>query len=243
MQRRDFVMLIGGAATTPLLRRHARGASGRPLIAILNLNSASSVSPRVRGFLQAMRELGHVEGRDFDLAERYADGQLERLPIIADELARLKPDLFVVGSMPAAFAAKQASKTSPIVGVNLVDPVGLGLAATEARPGGQVTGSLTTIEGLPGKQLALAIEVIPGTTSFGLLVNPGNPGHAFQLRDAEAAAAMLGRKLALAEAAAPKDIDRAFEALARERADLILVLADPVFIRENRRIAVLAAAK
>jgi ABC-type uncharacterized transport system substrate-binding protein len=243
MRRRDFVTLVGGAAATLLLTPHGQGASGRPLIAILNLNSASSVSLRVRGFLQAMRELGHVEGRDFDLAERYADGQLERLPVIAGELARLKPTLFVVGSMPAAFAAKQASKTTPIVGVNLVDPVGLELAATEARPGGQVTGSLTTIEGLPGKQLALAIEVIPGTTSFGLLINPENPGHAFQLRGAEAAAATLGRKLVLAEAAAPKELDRAFEVLVRERADLILVLADPVFIRENRRIAVLAAAK
>jgi len=126
--------------------------------------------------MQAMRELGYVEGRDFDLAERYADGQLERLPVIADELLRLKPRLFVTGSTPAAFAAHEASKTIAIVGVGLVDPVGLGLAASEARPGGRVTGTLISMDGLPGKQLSLAVEVIPGATKFGLLVNPRNQG-------------------------------------------------------------------
>jgi ABC-type uncharacterized transport system substrate-binding protein len=209
----------------------------------LNLNSASSVLPRLRGFLQAMHDLGYVEGWDFDLAERYADGQLERLPIIADELVRLNPSLFVTGSMPAAFAAKQASKTIAIVGVGLVDPVGLGLAASEARPGGQVTGTLISIDGLPGKQLALATEVLPSATRFGLLINPGNQGHAVQQRGAEAAAAALARSLVSVEANAPNDLDRAFDVLVRERADLVLVLTDPVFNRESRRIAVLAAAK
>jgi putative ABC transport system substrate-binding protein len=242
MQRRDFITLIGGAAVWPLAAR-AQAPSGRPLVAILNLNSASSVSPRLRGFVQAMGDLGYVEGRDFDRAERYADGQLERLPVIADELVRLKPSLFVTGSMPATFAAQQASKTIAIVGVSLVDPVGLGLAASEARPGGQVTGTLSSIDGLIGKQLALAIEVIPGATRFGLLFNPRNQGHAVQRQGAETAAAALSRSLVFAEADKPNDLDRAFQALVRERADLVLVLPDPVFNRENRRIAVLAAAQ
>jgi ABC-type uncharacterized transport system substrate-binding protein len=220
----------------------AQSPAGVPLIAVLNLNSASSVAPRLRGFLQAMRDLGYVERRDFDIAERYADGQLERLPAIADELVRLKPSLFVAGSMPATFAARQASNTIAIVGVNLVDPVGLGLAATEARPGGQVTGSLISIHGLPGKQLALATEVLPGATRFGLLVNPGNQGHAVLRREAEEAAASLALSLVPVEASSPTDLDGAFQALARERVELAMVLNDPVFNRENRRIAVLAAA-
>jgi putative ABC transport system substrate-binding protein len=242
MKRRAFITLLGGASAWPLVAR-AQNPGGHPLIAILNLNSASSVLPRFRGFLQAMRDLGYVEGRDFDLAERYADGQLERLPVIADELVRLNPSLFVTGSMPAAFAARQASKTIAIVGVGLVDPVGLGLAASEARPGGQVTGTLISIDGLPGKQLALATEVLPGATRFGLLVNPGNQGHAVLRREAETAATSLALSLVPVEANSPNDLDRAFQVLAHERVELVMVLNDPVFNRENRRIAVLAAAK
>jgi ABC-type uncharacterized transport system substrate-binding protein len=155
----------------------------------------------------------------------------------------LNPSLFVTGSTPAAFAAKQVSKTIPIVVVALVDPVGLGLAASEARPGGQVTGTLTTIEGLPGKQLALATEVLPGATRFGLLVNPRNQGHAVQQRGAEAAAVALRRSLVSVEATSPNDLDRAFQALAREHVELLILLSDPVFAREGRRIAVLSAAK
>ena len=243
MNRRDFITLLGGAAAAWPLAARAQSSISRPLIAILNLNSASSVSPRLRGFLQAMRDLGYVEGRDFDLAERYADGQLERLPVVADELVRLNPSLFVTGSMLAAFAAKQASKTIAIVGVSLVDPVGLGLAASEARPGGQVTGTLISIDGLPGKQLALATEVLPGRTRFGLLVNPSNQGHAVLRREAEAAAASLALSLVPVEARSPTDLNRAFQALVHERVELVMVLSDAVFNRENRRIAVLAAAK
>jgi putative tryptophan/tyrosine transport system substrate-binding protein len=219
MKRRAFITLLGGASAWPLVAR-AQNPGGHPLIAILNLNSASSVLPRFRGFLQAMRDLGYVEGRDFDLAERYADGQLERLPVIADELVRLNPSLFVTGSMPAAFAARQASKTIAIVGVGLVDPVGLGLAASEARPGGQVTGTLISIDGLPGKQLALATEVLPGATRFGLLVNPGNQGHAVLRREAETAATSLALSLVPVEANSPNDLDRAFQVLAHERVEL-----------------------
>src|SRR5262245_38540629 len=242
MRRRAFIAGLGSAAAWPIAVR-AQTPISRPLIAVLNLNSASSVSPRLRGFLQEMRDLGYVKGHDFDLAERYADGQLERLPVIADELVRLNPSLFVTGSMPAAFAAKQASKTTAIVGVGLVDPVGLGLAASEARPGGQVTGTLISIDGLPGKQLALATEILPGATRFGLLFNPGNQGHAVLQRGAEVAAAALGRSLVSVEASSPNDLDSAFQALARERVELIMVLNDPVFNKESRRIAVLAAAK
>jgi len=242
VRRRQFITLLGGAVAWPHAVR-GQGASGHPVIAVLNLNSASSVLPRLRGFLQAMRDLGWGEGRDFDLAERYADGQLERLPALAHELIRLNPNLFVTGSMPAAFAAKQASKTIAIVCVSLVDPVGLGLAATEARPGGQVTGTLVSVDGLPGKQLALATEVFPGATRFGLLVNPGNQGHAVLKPSAQSAAAALGLSLVPVEARSPNELDRAFQVLVREHADLVVVLSDPVFNRENRRLAVLAAAK
>jgi ABC-type uncharacterized transport system substrate-binding protein len=241
MRRREFITLLGGATAWPLAAR-AQGSTKRPLIAILNLNSASSVSPRLRNLLRAMQDFGYVEGRDFEIVERYADGQVERLPIIADELNRLKPTLFVTGSTPAAFAAKHATETIPIVCVSLVDPIGLGLAASQARPGGQVTGILASIDGLPGKQLALAAEVLPRATRIALLVNPHNQGHAFLRRGAETAATSLGLSLVPVEASSPGDLDGAFQALVRERAELVMVLGDPVFNRENRRIAILAAA-
>jgi ABC-type uncharacterized transport system substrate-binding protein len=241
VRRREFITLLGGAAAWPVAAR-AQAPSNRPMVAVLNLNSASSASPRVRGFREAMRDFGYVEGQNLDVTERYADGQLDRLPIFVDDLARLKPSLFVTGSMPATFAVHQASKTIPIVGVGLVDPVGLGLAANEARPAGHVTGTLISIDGLPGKQLALAMELIPGATRFGLLINRHNQGHAVQRKNAESAVAALSRSLVVAEAGSPDDLDGLFQTLARERADLVLVFPDPVFNRANRRIAVLAAA-
>jgi putative tryptophan/tyrosine transport system substrate-binding protein len=240
--RREFITLVGAAVAVPPFSASAQRPTNRPLIAILNLNSAFSASPRVRGFLQALRELGYVEGRDFELAERYADGQLGRLSTLVNELVRLSPALFVTGSVPAALAVTEVSKTIPIVGVTLVDPVGLGLAESEARPGGQVTGTLISIEGLPGKQLAVATEVIPGAATVGLLINPHNRGHEIQRAAAQAAAAAFALKLEVVEAASPKEIDRAFTSLVRASSGLLLVLPDPVFNRENRRIAVLAAA-
>jgi putative ABC transport system substrate-binding protein len=151
VKRREFITLVGGTVIAWPLAARAQAPGRRPLIAILNLNSASSVSPRLRGFLQAMRDAGYVEGRDFDIAERYADGHDERLPALAEELSRLKPSLFVTGSMPAAFAALRASEAIAVVGIGLVDPVGSGLAASEARPGARLTGTLISIEGLTGK--------------------------------------------------------------------------------------------
>ena len=241
MRRREFITLTGGAAVLWPLAAQALDPSSRPLIAVLNLGSESSVSPRVRTFIQAMQSLGYVDGRNYDLAVRYADGQLEQLSALADELARLKPILFVAGSTPTTLAARQASGTIPIVSVGVVDPVGLGLAANEARPGGQVTGTLTSVEGLPGKQLALAAEVISSATRFGLLVNPNNKGHKVQRQSAETTAASLSRLLVFADAGTPDELDGAFKFLLRERVDLVLVLSDPFFYKEAKRIAVLAA--
>jgi putative tryptophan/tyrosine transport system substrate-binding protein len=243
MQRREFIRVLAGGtffAQQPFLAL-AQGVQSRPLIAILVLNSASSVSIRLRGFLQTMRDIGYVEGRDFTLVERYGDGQLDRLPILADELARLKPSLFITGSVPATFAAKRASETTPIICVSLADPVGLGLVASEARPGGQVTGTLDTVDGLSGKQLALAAEAIPGATRVGLLVNGGNQGHSLQRQGAEAAASKLALTLTSEDVRSPNDVDEAFQDLMRKRIQMLLVLQDPIFLKEAQRIAALAA--
>jgi putative tryptophan/tyrosine transport system substrate-binding protein len=182
------------------------------------------------------------ENRDFVVHARYADGVQDRLPALADELSKLKPDLIVAGSVMTTLAAKQASPTTPIVCISLIDPIALGLVASEARPGGQVTGILATIDGLTGKQLEIARAALPGTTRMGMLINPGNPATPVMMQDARGAASKLSLSLVPAEVRVPDDLDGAFKAMARARVDTVWVAGDPMFLREEQRIAVLAAA-
>jgi putative tryptophan/tyrosine transport system substrate-binding protein len=242
MKRRDFITLVGGAAVAWPLAVRAQNPAGRPLIAVLATGSLASASRLVNGFPQRMRELGYVEGKNVAIAYRYADGDLARFPILAEELVRLKPDVIVVSNPAAAFAVKHETVTIPIVAATLTDPVGLGLVASHARPGGQVTGILSNLEGLPGKMLKLLRELVPGAARLGVLVNVGDPVDAIQRRDAEDAAAALPVKLVPAEARQPADLDTAFELLQREHVDAVSVLRNGMFLNERRRIAALAAA-
>jgi putative ABC transport system substrate-binding protein len=196
----------------------------------------------VTGFAQRLQELGYVVGRDVDIVYRYADGDLARLPMLADELVRLKPDVLVAFSTQAAIAASQATAAIPIVAANVTDPVAFGLVASHARPGGNVTGTLATLDTLPEKQLALAAEVVPRAVKVGMLLNVGFQAHAVQRKGAEGAAAALAIKLMPVEVRLPDDLDAAFRSLARERVDGVLVLQDPMFLTERRRIAMLAIA-
>jgi len=135
-----------------------------------------------------------VEGRDLDIVDRYSDGDPARLPTLAVELVELRPDVIVTTSTSAALAAKQATTAVPIVSAILTDPIGNGLPASEARPGGNVTGIEFTLKGLTGKRLELAREVIPQTSSVGLLVNMKSASNPPQRRDVEAAANASGHQ-------------------------------------------------
>src|SRR5215831_12791930 len=126
-------------------------------------------------FLNQLRETGYTDGQTIDIVTRYADADVARLPALANELLRLQPDLIVAMDPPAALAAAKATASVPIVGAILNDPVRLGLIASYARPGGNVTGILSQVEGLPGKQIDIARELMPAATVIGLLVNPTNP--------------------------------------------------------------------
>jgi putative ABC transport system substrate-binding protein len=198
--------------------------------------------PFVAAFRQGLDALGYVEGHNMALDLRWADGRIERVPALAEELAALRPDVVVTSIAAAAIAASRAMPTTPIVSATLIDPVGLGLVASHNRPGGNVTGILFTLEGLLGKQLELAREIRPGTSRIGMLVNIGNPGNVGQRRDAEATAPALGVTLVALEVRAPDDIAPALEAMRRERCEFVLVLSDLMFITESRRIADLAIA-
>ena len=193
-------------------------------------------------YLQGMRDLGYVEGQNWILEGRYADGDQTRVQSLAEELVRIKPDVLVSGAAAGVIAFKKFTDTIPIVSPILVDPVGFGLARSHARPAGSVTGVLLTVEDLPSKQLALAVEMILNARKVGLLVNPGNPTHEAQRPNVEAAAVTLGIELVTLQTRIPDDLHAAFDKLTRERVAMVLVLPDGLSLNERKRIALLAMA-
>src|SRR5262245_12048255 len=241
LRRREFIAMLGGAAAAWPVAGIAQTAP-RPLVACLVGGSKAMAERYLSGFLQGMRGLGYAEGQDWTFESRYLDGDSARASPLAEELFRLKPDVLVAGTTPGVIAFKELTNTVPIVSQTLVDPVGLGLAASHARPGGNVTGVLSTVEDLPSKQLALAVEMVPGARKFGLLVNPGNPANAEQRRNVEGGAATLGIELISLEVRVPDDFHGAFENLAREKVAMVFTLADALTVNERKRIALLAAA-
>jgi putative ABC transport system substrate-binding protein len=240
--RRQFITLLCGASLAPPHDAFAQNPAKRPLVAVLATGSLASASRLVSGFPQGMRELGYVEGTDVDFEYRYADGDYARFPALAEELVRFKPDVIAASNPASTLAVKRATTTIPIVAVTLTDPVGLGLAASYARPGGQVTGILSNLDSLPGKLLEILREVVPGAARIGVLINTNDPSDTAQWRDAEAAATALPVKLVPVEVRAPDDIDAAFQLLQREHVDAVSVLRDGMFLNERQRIAALAAA-
>src|SRR6516165_233850 len=239
MKRRDFITLLGGAAAWPLAAL-AQVPTKRPRISFIG-GSSPTPSAKVTGaFIEGMRALGYTEGRDFEMEYRWAEGYLERLPALAEESVRRGSDVIVVGNPQAAVAAKDA--TNPIVGALLDDPVGLGLIKSDARPGGNVTGLLTSVPGLPAKQLELARDLIPGATRIGLLVNPTNVSDLNQRREMETAAAAIAVTLIPVETRTPEDLDPVFPTLAKERVDVVIALRDPLFFTRRRTLTAAALA-
>jgi putative ABC transport system substrate-binding protein len=241
MRRRHFIGLLGGALAAWPRAGVAQVSTRRPLVAVLSGVSVGSdtVAP---AFARRLQELGSVVGRDLDIVYRYAGGDLARVPALADELVRLQPDVLVASNLPAAIALRQATPIIPIVAASITDPVALGLVATHAQPGGNVTGILATMDTLPGKQLALAAEVVPGATKMGILLHAGNQSQAIQRKGVEAAATALAITLVPIEIGSPDELDVAFQTMAREPVGGVIVLQALMFLNERRRIAMLAMA-
>jgi putative tryptophan/tyrosine transport system substrate-binding protein len=195
----------------------------------------------LQAFLRALRDLGWVEGQNLIIEYRWADGKIERLPALAAELVRLKVDLIVAPAASAALAAKNATSAIPIVMIFPSDPVGLGLVASERRPGGNVTGTtnMPTPE-IFSKQLQILTEAIPRATRVAILRNPTDPSVALQMRDWEAAAQTLRVRLQYVGARGPEEFNDAFAAMARERAQALLVGNDTTFLVHRDRIAELS---
>jgi putative ABC transport system substrate-binding protein len=242
MRRRDFITLLGGAVAAWPIAVGAQTLRQRPLIGSLQVQSLTGSARYASEFLRGMTEFGYVEGRNFDFERRYADGDISRLPTLANELVKLKPDVILTTTSAAALAFTQVTQSIPIVATAMVDPVGFGLAASEARPGGQVTGILISLDALPGKQLALALEVVPRAAKVGVLLNRLNPTTAVYRANIEAAAANLPIKLVPVEVRRGDDLDSAFEEFLHEKVDLVFVAQDSLLLSERVRLSTLAIA-
>jgi len=240
MKRREFITLLGGAAVAWPCNGLAQSRPKRPLIGFLGASSKAAGARYYSSFPLGMRELGHSEGRDYGLEERYADGDVSRLPLLAEELVRLKPDAILVATTPGALAAKQATSSIPIVGVNMTDPVGFGLVTSEARPGTNVTGVLFRLEGLTEKQVEIALDLMPAATKMGILVDVNNPSNMLQRREVEAAAGKLGVSTVTVDVRTVDEISGAIQTFVREGANIVIVLASAMFVNARRQIATFA---
>jgi putative tryptophan/tyrosine transport system substrate-binding protein len=197
--------------------------------------------PFVEAFLEGMRALGYVEGQHFVLEYRAADEHYERLPALAAELVQLKPEVIVAQGTPAALAAKDATTTIPIVIVGVGDPMGSGLVASLARPGGNITGLSVLAPELVGKQLEFLKDVLPTVSRVAVLWNPANPAHTLQMRQADVAAQRLGLQLHRVEVRSPDAFDSAFAAMTRAHAGALFAFDDNLFFEHRSRLAELAA--
>jgi putative ABC transport system substrate-binding protein len=230
------VLVLGLGAAPPA--SDAQAPTRVPRIGYL---APVSLPAREEIFFQELRRLGYSEGQSIAIEYRSAGGRFERLPGLAAELVALKVDVIVAVVTQAALAAKKATGTIPIVMLGVSDPVGSGLIASLARPGGNVTGTSSTAAEVVGKQVELLRELLPGVSRVAALWNPANPVfQQQQLGEARAAAAKLRVPLHVVEVRTPAELDRAFTAMAKERADALLVLGDPLFASQIARIAELA---
>jgi len=187
--------------------------------------------------LGAFRELGYVEGKNVIFEQRYAEGKAERFQEFAEEMVRLKVDLILVYTTPAALAAKKATTTIPIVFPTAIDPVGTGVVTSLSHPGGNITGGAILFAELSAKRLQMLKEVVPGLARTAVVWNAANPANALAWRETQDAARTLGVALQSHEVKGPKDIDGAFAIMAKERPDAILILEDLLIGQYKKQIA------
>jgi putative tryptophan/tyrosine transport system substrate-binding protein len=231
--RREFVMLLGGAAAWPLAVRAQQPAM--PVIGLLDPRSPDALADRLRGFRQGLKETGFVEGESIAIEHRWADNQMDRLPALATDLVRRRVAVIAVpGGPDAVLAAKTATATIPIVFVVAVDPVRLGLVASLARPGGNLTGINFFGGELTAKRLELLHMLVPGATRVAVLLNPTNPTTENTTRELESAGRIMGLQIRVLNASTSPEINAAFATFVGERPDAVLVGVDPFF--NGRRV-------
>ena len=211
-----------------------------PRIGYLGFGSPSTIPARIEAFRQGLRELGYVEGKNIFIEWRSAEGNADRLPSLAAELVRLKVDIIVTNGPYSTRAAKEATVTIPIVMAAVGDPVGDGIVASLARPGGNITGLSTLAPELSGKRLELLKEIVPKLSRVAVFGTSTSPDTARSLREVELAAEAFGVKLQYLDILSPKDIETAFRAAGKERAEAVSCWGAPSSVLSEHRLSDLA---
>jgi putative ABC transport system substrate-binding protein len=237
--RRQFVTLFGGAAAAWPLAARAQQSSKPPTIGFMGSTTPSIAAQWVASFVQRLREVGWFEGRNVAIEYRWAEGRSERYAEIVAEFVRLNVDVILTHNTPTVLAAKKATSVIPIVFATAGDPVGSGLVATLARPGGNVTGVSSQGSDTAGKRLEILSEVVPGMRRFAVLANLASSFPALELAEVQAASRTLGLEVAPFDIQRAEDIAPAFEAL-KDRAEAVYVVADPLASTHRIRINTLA---
>jgi ABC-type uncharacterized transport system substrate-binding protein len=239
MRRREFITLFGSAAATwPF----AAGAQQRPLpvIGFLNSGAPESFALMLSAFLQGLKEAGYVDGQNVAIEYRWANGQYDRLPALADDLVRRQVSVIAATSTPANLVAKAATTTIPIVFTTGGDPVQLGLVSSLSRPGGNVTGATQMTGEVAPKRIELAHDLFPQATTFGLLINPTNPLGESVKRDSQAAALKLGLQLNVQHASTDAELADAFRAFREMHVGALVIGTDAFFNNRLEQLGALA---
>jgi putative ABC transport system substrate-binding protein len=244
MRRREFITLLGGAAAAPALlspRAALAQQPAMPVIGFLYSQSPDAIADRVRAFHRGLKDAGYAEGENLTIVYRWADNQIDRLPALAAELVRRRVAVIATGGNAAALAAKAATTTIPILFAVNDDPVKLGLVASLARPGGNLTGINFFSGELAAKRLELLRELVPGAARIAVLVNPANATNTeTTLRDVEAAARAMGLQTQVLNASTSREIDAAIATFVSERPDMLFVGSDGFFNSRRVQLAHLA---
>jgi putative ABC transport system substrate-binding protein len=237
IKRREFISLVGRATAWPLAA-HAQQAK-LPTIALLGSTTPLVEGERVGAFVQRLRQLDWIENRNVAIEYRWAEGRTERFLEIATEFVRLKVDVIVTVTTPATLAAKQATAVTPIVFAVVSDPVGTGLVASLARPGGNITGLVNQASDIAGKRLDFLCEVVPDLRRLAIMAHVDNPASVLEMGEAQAAARKLGLEVTTSEIRRAEDIAPAFEAL-KGLADALYLCPDSLMNTNRTRINILA---
>jgi putative ABC transport system substrate-binding protein len=237
MRRRNFLTFLGGATAWVAT---ARAQEPRHVIGSLNSAYKGAYPGGEAAFLQGLNDVGPIEGGNIVIEWRWAEGQYDRLPLLVGELLNRNVTVIVAFDGPAAFAAKAATKSTPIVFLTGADPVATGLVESFSRPGSNLTGVSVLFSGALPKRLEILHEVLPQATTIASLVNPSNPNaHAYE-RETQAAADALGLRIETVEARAERDLEAAFAIMVQRRVGALIVTADPFFFARREQMVALA---
>src|SRR5215471_11000064 len=237
MKRRDFIAFLGGATASVAT---AGAQEPRRTIGVLGSASYSAFPGIEAAFFEGLRAVGFIEGKNISMEWRWAEGQYERLSSLAGELVGRHVAVLVTFDAPATFAARAATKTTPIVFLSGADPVEIGLVQSFSRPSGNLTGIYSLVAGLGPKHLDLLHELVPTASMIVLLLNPRNPNAHAYASQTQAAADALGLRLQVLTAHAEAELEAAFGVMVQRRADALLVIADPFFIARREQVVALA---